>query len=99
MHWIVALLSVSVLLVAGDQHLNANGPFGKRHTVDSEPSPYTCNRPDGYSTSGTVADLKVSATNYSSNEEITVSWSSLSSWCKDDFIGVYFLEIPLQDGE
>ena len=96
---IAVLLSVFVVLVTADQHLNANGPFGKRHRINSEPSPYACKRPDGYSSPVAAANLNVSATSYTSNEQITVTWSPLSAWCKDDFIGVYFAEIPLQDGE
>ncbi|CAF3738515.1 unnamed protein product [Rotaria sordida] len=81
-----------------DQHLNANGPFGKRHTINSEPSPYACNRSDGIlssSTIVTISSLNISATTYSSNEQIIVTWTPISTSCKDDFIGVYFVEIPL----
>lgn len=99
MKLLILLLSFVVLLAAGDQHLNANGPFGKRHTINGEPSPYNCRRPDGYSTAVNVADLNVSTTAYSSREELTVAWSPLSGWCKDDFIGVFFADIPLQDGK
>ena len=96
---LIFLLSFFVLLAAGDQHLNANGPFGKRHTINSEPNPYNCHRPDGYSAAVNVADLNVSTTTYSSREQIIVDWSPLSGWCEDDFIGVYFVDILLQDGK
>ncbi len=102
MRWVVVFFSSLVILVAGDQHLNDNGPFGKRHTINSEPSPYACNRPDGLlssSTTVTVANLNLSATVYSSNEQIKITWTPLSGSCKDDFIGVYFTETPLEKGK
>jgi hypothetical protein len=101
MRWVVFFLSSLAILVAGDRHLNANGPFGKLHTINTEPSPYTCNRGFGllsYSTSVTVSNLNISATVYSSNEEIKVTWTPLSTSCKDDFIGVYFADIPIEKG-
>jgi hypothetical protein len=100
MRWAIVLLFSFVIFIAADQHLNANGPFGKRHTVNSEPSPYACNRPDGVAsfTIVTVGSLNVSATVYYSNEQITVTWIPISTPCKDDFIGVYFAEIPATTG-
>ena len=99
MKWVVVLLSSLVILVAGDQHLSENGPFGKRHTINTEPYPYACNRPNGFSMDVTIADLNVSVTTYSSNEQITVTWTPLSAPCIDDFIGVYFADIPLENGK
>jgi len=97
MRCVVILLSSLIIFVNGDQHLNGNGPFGKRHTIDGEPSPYACNRPDGLlssSTTVTASSLNVSAVTYASNEQITVTWTPISTACKDDFIGVYFVDIP-----
>lgn len=94
-------LSLFVILTAADKHLNANGPFGKRHTINDEPSPYACDRSQGLLSSFTtltISRLNVSATVYSSNEEIIVTWTPLSSACEDDFIGVYFVEIPIEKG-
>ena len=102
MRWVVVFLSLFVILVAEDQHLNANGPFGKRHTINDEPSSYACDRSQGLlssSTTLTISNLNVSATVYSSNEEIRVTWTPLSSACEDDFIGVYFVEIPIEKGK
>jgi len=102
MRLVVVYLSSFVILVAGDQHLHANGPFGKRHTTINEPSPYACNRPDGIVPSLTtvaVSNLNLSATVYSSNEQIKITWTPLSSSCQDDFIGVYFAETPLAQGK
>lgn len=101
MRWVIVLLSSFVILAAGDQHLNNNGPFGKRHTINSEPSPYACNRGDGLlssATTVTVETLNVSATNFSGSEEIKITWTPFSTVCKDDFIGVYFSEIPANSG-
>jgi hypothetical protein len=101
MRWVIVLIYSLIIFVAADQHLNAHGPFGKRHTINSEPSPYACNRPNGVAspTTVTVATLNVSATTYSSNEQIIVTWTPLSPSCEDDFIGIYFAEIPLETGK
>jgi hypothetical protein len=102
MRWVVVFLSSFVIFVIGDQHLNANGPFGKRHTINDEPSPYACKRDSGLlsdSTMVTEASLNVSAVVYSSNEQITVTWTPLSTSCEDDFIGVYFVDIPIEKGK
>jgi len=82
------------LVAASDLHLNNNGPFGKRHSIKDEPSPYACNRGPGISTS-INSDLNVSSTVYTSLDEINVTWSAMSNTCLDDFIGIYFTEIPL----
>ena len=102
MRWVVILLSTLVILTTGDDHLNSNGPFGKRHTINSEPSPYACHRPNGLlssSTSLAVASLNVSATTYSSNEQVTVTWTPLPAVCQDDFVGIYFTDIAQADGK
>ncbi|CAF1079501.1 unnamed protein product [Rotaria sordida] len=44
-----------------------------------------------------VATLNVSATVYTSNQVIDVTWKPTSAPCTDDFIGIYFAEIPLTD--
>lgn len=84
--------------VASDQHLNANGPFGKRHTFNDEPTPHACNRGSGFSFRRNLQQLQVSKTNYSSLEDIVVSWTPITGACKDDFVGVFFSEIPLAAG-
>jgi hypothetical protein len=102
MRWIVILLSSFVIFGATDKHLNAHGPFGKRHSIKTEPSPYACNRTNGLlfpSTTEIISSLNVSATVYSSNEQIIVTWIPISISCKDDFIGVYFVDIPLAAGK
>ncbi|CAF5186485.1 unnamed protein product, partial [Rotaria sp. Silwood1] len=59
-----------------EKHLNANGPFGKRHEFHNEPSPYACNRGAGISSSifrrrnKDLQDLQVSKTVYMSSEQI-----------------------------
>jgi hypothetical protein len=102
MKWVVVLLSSFAIFVAGDQHLNAHGSFGKRHTIYDEPSPYACKRADGLlssSTTVTVSNINISATVYSSNEQIKITWTPLSATCKDDFIGIYFADIPVNQGK
>ncbi len=97
MRWVVVFLCSFLILIAGDQHPNTNGPFGKRHTLDDFQIPYRCNRASGLLFSSTFADvstLNLSATVYSNSEEIKVSWTPLSTTCKDDFIGVYSIDIP-----
>ncbi|CAF4141426.1 unnamed protein product [Adineta steineri] len=96
-----------ILLIATTQceeHLHANGPFGKSHVSAKLPSPFNCNRSMGITPrslqkmSIAITDLQVSSIRYSNNEKIYVSWTPLSSVCKDDFIGVYFLETPVETG-
>ncbi|CAF2723528.1 unnamed protein product [Rotaria sp. Silwood2] len=42
--------------------------------------------------------LNVSSTFYVSNQQIVVTWPTMSSSCNDDFIGIYFIDIPLLTG-
>jgi hypothetical protein len=102
MKCLIVLFLLVIVYVEGDRHLNANGPFGKRHVIGDEPSPYACNRRDGISASSrilTVMNITVSATVYSSNDLITISWTPLSALCVDDFVGIYFVDIPLSNGK
>ena len=107
MNCVVVRLSFLLVLVAGDRHLNSNGPFGKRHTIGNEPSPFACNRGAGLTFPSTterrfhknvVQDLHVSQTTYMSNEQIQVTWTPISLSCKDDFIGIYSSNISLLSG-
>jgi hypothetical protein len=94
MKWIVVLLLSFIVFVAADKHLNANGPFGKHHTIDSEPNRRACKRPSGTTLSSifeSVSTLNISATTYFNKEQITVTWQSKLIPCEDDFIGVYFV--------
>jgi hypothetical protein len=73
---LIVFVSLVTIFVEGDRHLNANGPFGKRHSIGDEPSPHACNRRDGISSSSrvlTVDNINVSSTVYSSNELITIT--------------------------
>jgi hypothetical protein len=73
----------------GRQHLNVNGPFGKPHRIDSHPENVCKHHPDiPSSTSVTVATLNISAMAYSTNEQITVTWTSVSTLCQDYFIAI-----------
>jgi hypothetical protein len=98
-----------ILLVVGsqcEQHLYAHGPFGKAHLSVEIPSPFNCNR--GISifsrsirttSSIRITELQVSSTNYSNTDIIHVTWTPTFTPCKDDFIGVYFVEIPTATGK
>ncbi len=100
MRWVIILLSIFIAFVAAGKHLNVNGPFGKPHTIDDHTEDI-CRHPPGIpsSTSMTVATLNISAMVYSTNEQITVTWPSVSTLCHNDFIAIYFVEIPLTAGK
>lgn len=96
---VAIFLLLLVASIIGDQHLNANGPFGKQHSMAKIPSPTGCNRTIGASWPAVASfTLNVTATVYSSNEQINVTWTALSNPCVDDFIGIYFIDIPLSTG-
>lgn len=88
-----------------EEHTYAHGPFGKAHLSVEMPSPFNCNRSIGLfsrsirSTSVAITELNVSATNYSNAETVDVSWTAAATPCKDDFIGIYFVEIPIETGK
>ncbi len=98
------LFSYFVFVAATDQHLNANGPFGKRHSANDEPSAYVCHRSSDISSSSnsipTVinTDLNVSTTVYASLDSIEVTWAPTLLACHDDFVGIYSVEIPILTG-
>ena len=96
---VFVFLFVFLIFVTGDQHIHANGPFGKQHLSIEAPSPYACNRTAGVTS--TVTDqisLNVTATRYSTYDQINVTWIPISTSCADDFIGIFFVEIPLTAG-
>jgi hypothetical protein len=100
------LFSSFFIFVVADRHLNANGPFGKRHIMnDGLSHTHPCHRGIGISSSSisratvTMSTLNVTATVYSNNEQINVSWTPISSPCKDDFVGIYFVETALSAGK
>jgi hypothetical protein len=99
----IVFVSLFIIFVGGDRHLNANGPFGKYHAIGDEPSPHACNRGTGISSSSskmvTVTNINVSTTTYSSNEQIIITWTPISTPCVDDFVGVYFVDIDLSKGK
>jgi hypothetical protein len=103
-HHVVCCLLL-IVVTQCEEHLNPNGPFGKTHLSAKMLSPFNCNRSIGISprsirsTSVSISNLEVSSTHYSNSEEIYVSWTPSSSPCKDDFIGVYFVEIPVERGK
>lgn len=104
MHYVCLLSILFIVQVNSDNHENNNGPFGKHHSIQNVPSPYGCNRTLGSSFSSisssriNITRLDVSTTFYVSNEEILVTWNSTTSPCIDDFIGIYFIDIPIFSG-
>ena len=101
MRYLVVIIFLFLLIVSiiADQHLNANGPFGKRHALTNIPSPTGCNRTIGASLPvDSLFTLNVTAIVYSSNEQINVTWTAVSTSCADDFIGIYFIDIPSANG-
>jgi hypothetical protein len=102
--YITFLLTCFVFVATTDQHLNVNGPFGKCHSVKDEKSPYACHRGPGISSSLNSmspvinTDLNVSTTVYASLDPIEITWLSTLIACPDDFIGIYFVEIPILTG-
>ena len=98
------LFVLLINVIRCEEHLYAHGPFGKAHLSVDIPHPFNCNGSVGLlsrliqSTSVTVMELNVSVTNYSNGDTLVVSWTPLSNSCADDFIGVYFVEIPLATG-
>ncbi|CAF3752081.1 unnamed protein product [Rotaria socialis] len=98
MKQVIILWVFLVSFATAGKHLNANGPFGKRHNDDDELTRRECKRPPGEVSSSrniAVASLNVSSTIYSSNELITITWSSPLTTCHDDYIGIYFAETPI----
>ncbi len=100
----VVFISSLLCLIQAEKHLNANGPFRKRHTVHNEPSPYACNRGSGISSpffarrAKPVQLIQVSKTHYVSSEQITLTWTPIFASCKDDFIGIFYVEVPVEKG-
>jgi hypothetical protein len=96
---VVFLLFSFIISTASDQHLDANGAFGKLHLANEFESPYNCNyTADVSSSTAAQIILNVTATVYSNNEQINVTWTSTSIPCTDDLIGIYSVEIPLSTG-
>jgi hypothetical protein len=101
MKYLVVFLSLINIFVTGDEHLNSNGPFGKRHMIGDEPSPYACNGASSISLSQTltVANINVSSRVYSSSEQIVINWTPISNPCVDDFVGIYFVDVDPSKGK
>ena len=103
MRYIVVVLLfsfITLLALASDTHLDANGAFGKYHLVNEFGSLYECNYTATVSSSPVRdIDLNVSTTVYSNNEQVNVTWISTFIPCIDDFIGIYSAEVPLSSGK
>jgi len=101
----VTLFVLLIVATQCDEHLHANGPFGKAHQVAEKPNLFNCNPINGTffrsirPASVSIRELKVSSINYSNAETIHVSWIPSSASCKDDIIGVYFAGTPVATGK
>ena len=101
----IVFFVILVVITQCEEHFHVNGPFGKVHLKSEMLTPL---KHDGSieilshsssSISVRISDLEVSSTNYSNGETIYVSWRTTSISCKDDVIGVYFIEVPLTTGK
>jgi hypothetical protein len=101
MKCLTVLFLLVIIYVEGDEHLNVNGPFGKHHVIGDEPSPHACSlrTTTSFSRTLSVMNINVSVAVYSSNELITITWMPISVLCVDDFVGIYFVDIPLSNGK
>ncbi len=101
MKCLIVIFSLVLIYVEGDPYLNANGPFGRRHSIGDEPRPHICDRRHGISSFSrilAVTNINISSATCSSDKLITVTWISISNVYVDDFIGIYFVNIPLSEG-
>lgn len=98
MSWIVVFLCFLIVFAIADRHLTAIGPFGKLHSINDDLGhTHPCHRGSGIASSVedepvNISSLNVTATLYTNNQQINVSWTPVSSLCKDDFVGIYFVE-------
>ena len=97
-HQFVFVFFFTVGFIQCEEHKYAHGPFGKAHLSVEIPNPFNCNRSIGLisrSKSVSLTDLNVSSANYSNGNMINVTSIPLANPCKDDFIGIYFIEVPV----
>lgn len=90
-----------ITFIQAEKHLNENGPFGKIHTGNDHLNRRPCKKTSPNETfliNDVLKTLNVSTTIYSSNEQIKITWPTISTLCSDDFIGIYSAEIPLNQG-
>ena len=100
----IFIIVVSIVVIQSKQHLFSHGAFGKAHLTVDLPNPFNCNRTIGLISrlfpmkSLRLTELQVSKVNYSNADQLTVTWTPIENPCKDDFIGVYFVEVPVTTG-
>lgn len=100
----IVWLGLLVLASRSEEHLYAHGPFGKAHLSVEKPDRINCDLSNKIfsrfltSPSVIINELQVSTRSYLKSDKIHVSWTSSPSACRDDFIGVYFLETPKATG-
>jgi hypothetical protein len=102
-HYVVFFVLL-VVVTRSEEDLYAHGPFGKAHLKVKIPSPFNSQRPIGIfhrsvrSLLRGTTDIHVSTTLYFNGDQIGISWTPSSAPCQDDFIGLYFPEIPIETG-
>jgi hypothetical protein len=98
------LITSYIALTPADPELNANGPFGKSPITEGGPRLSACNigariSPFFHPQIQPVQNIQVSKTLYMSSEQIQLIWTPRSSSFKNDFIGIYNAEVPIENGE
>lgn len=100
----ILLILSCIILTSADPELNTNGPLGKAHQVGYELTFDACERRSHKSNIPSqkhrdpIQDINVSKTLYNNGERIELTWAPIFASCKDDFIGVFPAEIPIQQG-
>ena len=100
----IVCLALLALAIQSEEHLYAHGPFGKAHFSVEKPDRVHCGQSNNIfarslpSVSLIINELQVSARTYLKADKIHVSWTPSPSPCRDDFIGVYFIETTKATG-
>lgn len=99
---IAFLLICFVFVAAIDHHSNINWAFKNQRSIRNDL--YPCHRSIGITFSSdpiqsvSISYLNVSTTLYVSMELVEVTWPPVSNSCRDDFIGIYFVETSILTG-
>lgn len=92
---ILLVLIYLIIEIRSEKEDHFIGPLGKVHLKSNIPSPFNCNRSIG---STTQLDIQLSKTKYSNGDFVSLSWIPLNSSCFDDFIGLFFVNVPTSTG-
>ncbi len=100
MKCLVVFLSLISIFIRGDQHLNANEPLENvSQLVMNQAHMHVIVDQTFLLQTLTIENINVSATVYSSNEQIVINWIPISNPCVDDFVGIYFVDIDPLNGK